>query len=297
VNEHEAFDKQLSRAWEAMSPPAGLEAKVRARLLSAGSSAADTAGAASRAPSGAAARFRALRASGAVGAGAAVVLLGLGFIAGYFTRPPSVEPVPTPPAPISTGSGQPPNRAAPAAPAPEAPSSAPAAARAPEMDAPASVAAPAPVASTERDAARHAPSRPTNTERGSTAQRASRGGTRAPSAANAANAANDELVLLERAERAVRAHNPDLALVLTGELEDRYPASPLHEERRAIELMARCQAGSSLALELGERFARLYPGSVYGERIANECDPAPTNRSALDIDGSEGDNNAKPENP
>ena len=51
-----------------------------------------------------------------------------------------------------------------------------------------------------------------------------------------------ELALLQRAERAVRAKNPTLALALMDELKQSRPRSPLHEERSAIELMAHCQA-------------------------------------------------------
>jgi hypothetical protein len=102
--------------------------------------------------------------------------------------------------------------------------------------------------------------------------------------------------LLERAERAVRAHNPDLALALASELERRHPSSALGEERRAIELMALCQSGSSRARGLGERFLQRYPDSVYAERITTECGPSPTISSTSDIDGSEGGIHAEPQN-
>ena len=79
--------------------------------------------------------------------------------------------------------------------------------------------------------------------------------------------------MLERAERAVRARNHELALALSDELESNYPESRLHEERRAIRLMARCQAGLDGASQ-SSSFEQLYPGSVYADRIAHECDPA-----------------------
>jgi hypothetical protein len=296
VSEPEAFDEQLSEVWQALSPPAGLEAKVRARLGGVGGSAAVARGDAASGPSGVAARFRALRASGALGGAAGMGLLGLGFIAGYFTRPPAVEPPRAPTTAIAPSTGQPPDgmTAAPARVAPAMPAESTLPPHATEADATPSTAAPAPAASTPPAAAPPATGHVAAPQPSGVARRASGRTTRARSAANTAN---DELVLLERAERAVRGRNPDLALVLAGEIEDRYPGSQLHEERRAIELMALCQAGSSLAIELGERFARRYPGSVYGQRIANECGSTPTNRSALDMDGSEGGNNAKPEKP
>lgn len=290
MNEHEALDEQLSRAWEALSPPAGLEAKVRARLGGAGGSAAGRANAADRAPAGVGARLRALRASGGMGVGVGVVLLGLGFLAGYAAQPPASERLPEARAGLAPTSDPPSPGSAPAslngaAAVPEASLRAVVPARGeapPARDALPETQPPPGVAPAAAPTAKR--SRP---------ERRARGRARASEVARA----SQELVLLERAERAVRAHNPDLALVLAGELEDRYPGSQLHEERRAIEVMALCQAGSSLASELGERFARRYPGSVYGERIAAECVAGPTNRSALDIDGSEGGNNAKPANP
>jgi hypothetical protein len=292
VSEQDALDEQLSEVWQALSPPAGLEAKVRARLVGASGAAAGTEAVAARRSSGVARRLQALRASGGVGAGAGAVLLVLGFLAGYVARPPSNERSPEPlglavPAPDIPSVGSPS--------APANGSAAALAASAPEV-APAPGETPPEAAPRAEPAGGALPVVPQARPRAKETRPVQRAAGRARAESDAAHA-NQELLLLERAERAVRAHNPDLALVLAGEIEDRYPGSQLHEERRAIELMALCQAGSSLALELGERFARRYPGSVYGERIANECGAAPTNRSALDIDGVEGGNNAKPKKP
>jgi hypothetical protein len=82
---------------------------------------------------------------------------------------------------------------------------------------------------------------------------------------------SDELALLQRAERAVRAENSALALMLTGELEERFPRSELLEERSAIELMAHCVARGTDARSRAERFLRAHPRSVYAERIALLC--------------------------
>lgn len=89
---------------------------------------------------------------------------------------------------------------------------------------------------------------------------------RAPAAS-----ARDELALLARAERAVRADNSALALALIAELEERHPRSRLLEERRAIELMAHCAASATDGALRAQRFVRKHPRSVYAERIAELC--------------------------
>jgi hypothetical protein len=135
---------------------------------------------------------------------------------------------------------------------------------------------------------------------------------RAGSAPVANEDASAELLLLERAERAVRSRNSALALALIGELERSFPRSPLHEERRSIELMAHCQAlgpssdaSADTKADIAtrrERFLRQYPESVYSARIADECDAAnsvapratpPTNSTTPDIDGAQGGNDVQ----
>ena len=109
-----------------------------------------------------------------------------------------------------------------------------------------------------------------------------------------------ELALLERAERAIRARHPALALALIEELDQRRPRSPLQEERRSIELMAHCQAqgpGSQTA-QRRESFMREYPESAYSARIAAECGAVSahvplTNSDPPDIDGAEGGNDVR----
>jgi len=81
----------------------------------------------------------------------------------------------------------------------------------------------------------------------------------------------EELMLLQRAERAVRADNAALALALISELEARYPRSTLLEERRAIELMAYCVAGASDGRARAQHFIHAHPRSVYAARIAELC--------------------------
>ena len=81
----------------------------------------------------------------------------------------------------------------------------------------------------------------------------------------------EELALLQRAERAVRAGNAALGLALIAELEAGYPRSKLLEERRAVELMAHCAAGATDSRARAERFLREQPRSIYAVRIDELC--------------------------
>ena len=80
-----------------------------------------------------------------------------------------------------------------------------------------------------------------------------------------------ELGLLRRAERALRQHDPALALALLDELEASQPSPVLLEERSATRLLARCEARESDARQQAERFLELHPHSVYGLRLATAC--------------------------
>lgn len=84
-------------------------------------------------------------------------------------------------------------------------------------------------------------------------------------------AAIEELALLQRAERAVRAGNAALGLPLIAELDAGYPRSKLIEERRAIELMAHCAAGATDGASRAERFLRAQPRSIYAARKSELC--------------------------
>lgn len=102
-------------------------------------------------------------------------------------------------------------------------------------------------------------------------------------------------MLLDRAERALRNQNPALATALIDEVIRRFPRSSLLEERGAIELMARCQAGGDARAIASLRggFERSYPKSVYAERVARDCDAFDANRSTngveLNTEGVKGD--------
>jgi hypothetical protein len=103
-----------------------------------------------------------------------------------------------------------------------------------------------------------------------------------------------ELLALQRAERALRNDNAALALALLDELDARYARPLLGEERSATRSMAACQAGSTGAVAAARTFLDSHPRSVYGDRIRAACqletgvrnssDPA-TDGAPHDIDG------------
>jgi hypothetical protein len=272
VTDTSPIDRTLESAWQALSPPAGLEARVRARVL-AGSGGGSTdeafgaraAAAAPRAPS----RWTALRASGSLGAGVGAALLALGFLAGYWARPP-------------------------APPAPTAASTAPTAQYAARREVPSALAGAPAVPAPEPHDAREQPPQDTAAPRAPhTAVPPRKAPPRATERLDAREE-GEELLFLARAERAVRNDNPALARALTRELAERFPRSPLHEERRAIELMALCQQEDPTRGARLAAFERDYPKSVYAERIAGECDTdatraTPSSERSLDVDSTKRD--------
>jgi len=80
-----------------------------------------------------------------------------------------------------------------------------------------------------------------------------------------------ELALLQRAERALRAGEAELALSFVSELEQRFPDSPFREERGAARIMAECALGRPGAPERAAAFLRERPASVYSDRVRQKC--------------------------
>ncbi|HVZ33809.1 MAG TPA: hypothetical protein VG963_15360, partial [Polyangiaceae bacterium] len=90
------------------------------------------------------------------------------------------------------------------------------------------------------------------------------------------NALNSELVLLQRAERAIRSGEPDLALSFLDDLDRRHPDTRLVEERTAARLMARCARHEPGAAEQAELFLRDRHKSVYSDRLSALCQIEPS---------------------
>jgi len=86
----------------------------------------------------------------------------------------------------------------------------------------------------------------------------------------------DEMLLLQRAERAVRGESTALALMLVAELDAQHPRSEWMEERRAIELMAHCVGHATDSRPRAERFLAAHPRSVYTDRVTLLCQLEPS---------------------
>lgn len=80
----------------------------------------------------------------------------------------------------------------------------------------------------------------------------------------------EEVLQLERVQRALRDGYPALALAILSELDQKLPHGRLHEERSAARAVARCAMDGSAPAVL-ESFTKRYPGSMYWERVAAAC--------------------------
>jgi len=106
-----------------------------------------------------------------------------------------------------------------------------------------------------------------------------RGGTGAKAAANTATSAksndgslSEELDLLRRAERTIRAGNSMVALGLLNELDARFPKGQMLDERAAARVMANCQlADETAAMAMGQAYLGAHAQSVYAARVRSIC--------------------------
>lgn len=281
MTERDPIERRLMLARTATWAPEAAKARVRAHLASGGALAAASA----------------LR-SGGVTKLTTALLVGASFIAGYwlgFRR--SAEPR-EPAAAVG-------DRASPSERAPLAASGARETAEARQSPSPADIGAtegaaigaggePAPLTSTQA----MSPSRPTppapprpRATAGHPA-RATPGRvqlSRAPAASN--DPVAEELTLLSRAERAIRAGEPMLALSFLDELDARFPSSMLLEERLAARLLAECALSNPGSRRRAELFLSDRAASVYTDRVRRSCgleppaaiDPSPASPAA---DGS-----------
>jgi hypothetical protein len=81
----------------------------------------------------------------------------------------------------------------------------------------------------------------------------------------------EELGLLQRAERAIRAGDGALARSFVAELEARFPKTLWQEERAAILVLAACALDEPGAEPAARTFLERHAGSVYFARIRALC--------------------------
>jgi hypothetical protein len=96
----------------------------------------------------------------------------------------------------------------------------------------------------------------------------------------------DELLLLQRAERAIRAGNGPLARSFIADLEARFPRTALGQERAAVLVLAACAASEPDAASAARTFITQHPNSVYLDRIRDACDLAPSPGTPPDVTGN-----------
>jgi hypothetical protein len=78
--------------------------------------------------------------------------------------------------------------------------------------------------------------------------------------------------LLRRARSALSKQEPELALALLDELDERFPRTLLDEERGATRVLALCAHGQvAAATQLARRLLANHPRSIYAPRIAQSC--------------------------
>jgi hypothetical protein len=82
---------------------------------------------------------------------------------------------------------------------------------------------------------------------------------------------DEELALLQRVERALRARSASVAVALLAELDERFPETRLGEERQAARLIAECQLELPESSRRGERFLAERRRTVYAERVRAAC--------------------------
>jgi hypothetical protein len=278
MRELEELDQRLKLARLGLSPKEDARARVRGRLAARG--AVSAAGTLAKPKHG-------------VPVLVSAALIGLSFVAGYWLRdvqvtelervvPDVVEPAPSPsqrslaPAPPSTVTPPLPAGTLPAGTLPAGTSSAGTLTPTTLSGASGPVAvlpAPTPV-STPRVEPRYARLAATEQrldERSGSERSSSQPPARHPAAAPAAPTTSSELELLRRAERALRAGDPALALLLLDQLERAYPTSALREERTAALILVECARSGELARPEAARFVEKHPSSVYSDRILRDC--------------------------
>jgi hypothetical protein len=264
MTELDALEHALDLARAELSPSLADDTRTRHALGLATSGVASGAAAAA----GGGVGRTGLRVTGTSSAVMGALLLGLGFGGGYWVGRGEARVSTAPPALTMAAPG---DESRPVAPVEAAWASSPAAAldRLAEESAPGDAFA-EPMANAEHDGApprravaprAHGKVRPVRKNE----HQASR--SESPSVPDSA----EELALLRRVEKSLRAGDATFALALLAELDERFAKTQLGEEREAANVMARCalaEAGSKLRAAL---FLRDRAGSVYAERVRSAC--------------------------
>ena len=269
-------DRVLAVTRQGFRAPRDARERVRAALSASGQQPGDAGGGGGHAAGG----LPHLSPASAVGVArsTAALLSGLTFIAGFWLGGATSDSEPVSPS-AQTSAGLP---SAGAEQAPSAAPPAPPSGGSPQAESPRAVEPSASVSSTSAHGAsaragvpppeREGPRRVLRATRSRAAVRDGRVGDGNDVAREqSARRSGEELVLLRRAEHAIRSGQPELALSLLDELEQRYPKTRLDEERMAARLMARCARGDLDASAEAARFLRSRPASVYSERVRSVC--------------------------
>jgi hypothetical protein len=247
VVDFERSDRVLAVTRSEFRAPPGARERVRAALEARGDVARSTAGKSGALPGAGSAQSLG---GHPVPRTTAALLAGLTFVAGYWLGGQRVNPGEPPPLPAAVVARE----------------------RQPMLEpTPASAAQPAP-ASDEPASDAAKPVR----------RRAARSDGKARTHAND-DAFGDELALLQRAERALRAGTPELSLSFLDDLDRRYPKTRFVEERAAARLMARCARGEPDTRADAELFLRDRRTSVYSDRVRELCG---LERAATPSDGN-----------
>jgi hypothetical protein len=116
--------------------------------------------------------------------------------------------------------------------------------------------------------------RPVEARHGANARRTngSRAHARSASSTGDADSFQEELALLARAERAIRAGNATLARSFIAELEARFPKTALRQERAALLVLAACATREPTARREAREFLGDHGHSVYVDRIRSMCE-------------------------
>jgi hypothetical protein len=112
---------------------------------------------------------------------------------------------------------------------------------------------------------------------------------------------SEELILLQRAERAIRAADGALARSFIAELDARFPKTTWREERSAILVLAACALEEPSAESDAREFLRRHTASVYFDRIQMFCrqgaTPSANGMTPRETGGPSSDTHRAEENP